>query len=74
MDMADIVFNVHPDLSSKERARLEQSLRDYAGVISIHFSDEHPHLLKAVYDPDVTSSADLLVHIGERGVEAMKIG
>lgn len=74
MDMADIVIHVHPDLSAEERAKLEEDLRGYEGVISIHFSEEHRHLPKAVYDPDVTSSTDILVHIGERGVQAAKIG
>lgn len=74
MDMADIIIHVHPDLSAEERNKLEEDIRGYTGVISIHFSDEHPHLLKAVYDPDVTSSADILLHIGERGIKATKIG
>lgn len=51
-------------LSAGDRAKLEEDLRGYAGVISIHFTEEHPHLLKAVDDPGVTSPADILVHIG----------
>jgi hypothetical protein len=74
MNVADIVIHVHPDLSAEERDKLEEDLRDYAGVISIHFNPERPHLLTAVCDSDVTSSADILMHIGERGMEATKIG
>jgi hypothetical protein len=74
MGMADIVIHVHPDLSADERSKLEEGRREYDGVVSIHFNPERPHLLTAVYDPDVTSSAEILVHIGERGVEAAKIG
>ncbi|MFQ5756624.1 MAG: hypothetical protein ACE5H7_11115 [Acidiferrobacterales bacterium] len=72
--MADIVIHVHPDLSVEERTKLEEGLREYDGVVSIHFNPERAHLLTAVYDPDVTSSTDILTHIGKRGVEATKIG
>ncbi len=70
MGMTDIVIHVHPDLSADERSKLEEGLRDYEGVVSIHFNPKRPHLLTAVYAPDVTSSADILMHIGERGVKA----
>ncbi len=74
MSTADIVIHVHPDLSAEERVQLEEDLSIYQGMISIRFSPERPHLLTAVYDSNVTSSADLLAHIGERGVDATKIG
>ncbi|GMQ90299.1 MAG: hypothetical protein BMS9Abin10_0658 [Gammaproteobacteria bacterium] len=74
MSTADIVSHVHPDLSADERVQLEEDLGIYQGMISIRVSSERPHLLTAVYDPDATSSADLLAHIGERGVGATKIG
>lgn len=74
MDMVDILINVHPVLSNKERSQLETDLRDIDGVISVHFSTEHPHLLTLEYDPAKTSSEILLNRIGDRGVEASKIG
>ncbi|MDT8384135.1 MAG: hypothetical protein RRB22_06945 [Gammaproteobacteria bacterium] len=74
MDMVDILINVHPDLSNKERSLLETDLRDIDGVISVHFSAEHPHLLTLEYNPAQTSSEALLNRIGDRGVEASKIG
>ncbi len=74
MNMADIVIHVRPGLSTDEREKLEDGLRQYHGVSSIHFSPEQAHLLTAVYDSDVTSSTEILTHIGERGVDATKVG
>ena len=72
--MVDILINVHPDLSAEERTQLDDDLRAIEGVISVHFSVEHPHLLTVEYNPAQTSSDTLLKHVDERGVEASKIG
>ena len=74
MDMVDILINVHPDLSAGERTQLDDDLRGIDGVISVHFSTEHPHLLTLEYNPAQTSSDTLLKHVGDRGIEASKIG
>lgn len=74
MDMIDILINIHPDLSAGERTQLDDDLRSVDGVISVHFSAEHPHLMTLEYNPEKTSSDKLLRHVGERGVEASKIG
>ncbi len=74
MDMVDILINVHPDLSTEENSQLENDLRDINGVISVHFSAEHPHLMTLEYNPAQTNSETLLKHVGDRGIEASKIG
>ena len=74
MDMVDALIHVHPDLSAMEREKLEEELRALAGVISVHFSPGHLHLLIVAYDPKVTSSTAILTHAGTRGVEATKVG
>ena len=74
MDMVDILINVHPDLSTEENSQLENDLRGINGVISVHFSAEHPHLMTLEYNPAKTNSETLLKHVGDRGVEASKIG
>jgi hypothetical protein len=74
MDMVDILINVHPDLSAGERSQMDDELRNVDGVISVHFSAEHPHLLTLEYNPEKTNSDALLRHVGDRGVEASKIG
>ncbi len=74
MDMVDVLIHVHPNLSAMEREKLEQELRALAGVISVHFSPGHPHLLIVAYDPQAISSSTILAHAGTRGVEATKVG
>lgn len=74
MDMVDILINVHPDLSAGERTQLDDDLRSIDGMISVHFSAEHPHLLTLEYNPAQTSSEVLLKHVGGRGIKASKIG
>lgn len=74
MDMVDILINLHPDLTAEEHIQLENDLRSIDGVISVHFSAEHPHLLTVEYDPAQTNSETLLRHVSDRGVEASKIG
>ena len=74
MDMVDVLIHVHPNLSVMEREKLEEELRALAGVISVHFSPGHPHLLTVAYDPQATSSTAILAHAGTRGVEATKVG
>mgnify|MGYP001595218714 FL=1 len=74
MDIADILIHVHPDLPVDARAGLEEGLRGFDGVISAHFNQQHGHLLVVAYNPDLISSAQVLEHVGERGVEASKIG
>ncbi len=74
MEMVDVLIHVHPNLSTMEREKLEEELRESAGVISVHFSPGRPHLLMVAYDPQATSSTAILAYVGTRGVEATKVG
>ena len=42
MDIADILIHVHPDLPVDDRAGLEEGLRGFEGVISVHFNPHTP--------------------------------
>lgn len=74
MDMVDILFYVHPSLSHTERDTLEENLRMYDGVLSAHFTQDKQHLLTVAYNPERITSAELLQHVDENGVEASWIG
>lgn len=74
MDITDILFNVRADLSLKDRANIERDLQGCDGVVSVHFSLDHPHLLEVAYNPETINSDTLLQHITERGLQASKIG
>ncbi len=74
MEIADFVIHIHDELSTTARAALESEIGDREGVISAHFSHDHPHLLNIAYNPDATSSGVLLQHVSDHGVAAFKVG
>lgn len=74
MEIADFVIHLQADLPAAERDKLAAELAEGRGVVSAHFSHEHPHLLNIAYNPDATNSTDLLKLVGARGGEAFKVG
>lgn len=74
MDIADILIHVDSDLKAATRDELEDNIRRRDGVISVHFSPKHPHLLNVAYDPKVVSSDDLLAFLREHAIRAEKVG
>ena len=74
MDMADVLFHLHPDLSQQERSKVEENLRGCNGVLSVHFSREHHHSLKVAYDPETVHSDALLKRVRDIDARASMIG
>lgn len=74
MDIVDVVIHVDPELAESERTRMEEEISQHSGVVSVHFSHEHTHLMTVAYDPKLVSSDDILSVVGNRGVHAEKIG
>lgn len=60
MNIADILIHVHPELSAEQRAKIEGELGGRDGVVSVHFSPGHPHLLTVAYDPQTITSRQIL--------------
>lgn len=54
MKTADILIDIHLDISDDKRAMLENDLRSIEGVVTAHFDAKHPksHGLFVEYDPD----------------------
>lgn len=74
MGMADIMIHVHADLSAEARQKVEEDLQGCDGMMSAHFSEDHPHMLTVVYDPAAITSQTILKHVHDQGVEASMIG
>ena len=74
MDIADILFHVPADLSTEDRANIERDIQGCDGVVSVHFSTQHPHMLEVAYNPQVIDTETLRKHVSERGLEVSKIG
>lgn len=64
INIADFVVHLHPESSCDNCERIERDLRAREGVLSIHFNaEQHPHAMVVAYNPDATSSAELLAGI-----------
>ena len=74
MDIADIMFHVPADLSTKDRANIERDIQGCDGVVSVHFSKIDAHMLEVAFDPQVIDTETLRRHVSERGLEVSKIG
>lgn len=74
MDIVDVMIHVHPDLSATQRTSIETELGVYKGVVSAHFSTEHPHELTVAYNPKMVNSLTLLEGVKNWDAEATMIG
>lgn len=63
MDIADIMIHFHPDIPAAQRATIETTLADCAGVISAHFSPQHPQELTVAYDPEAINAQTILTQV-----------
>jgi hypothetical protein len=60
IDLADVTIHVDKDLGAEERTGIEEKLRGTEGVVSVHNTAEKSHLFLVEYNPEKTSSQDLL--------------
>lgn len=74
MNIADILFHVHPDLSEEQRTRIEETVSANNGVMSVHFSEKTIHELTVSYDPDAIKSDTILEQIREWDKDTMMAG
>ncbi len=74
MDIADIMFHVPADLSSKQRDDIERDIQGCDGVLSVHFSRVDAHMLEVAFNPQVIDTETLRKHVSERGLAVTKIG
>ena len=74
MKIVDILFHIHPDLSVDQRMQIEDAVSTTNGVMTVHFSEQHPHELTVSYDPDAIKSEDILEQIREWDENAVMAG
>lgn len=75
MDTPDIMIYVHPELSAEGRAKVENDVMACAGVIAADFDHhKHPHALTVVYNPDATSSKQILATVRKYDPAASMVG
>jgi hypothetical protein len=72
--LVDVVVHVDESIERSARSAMEDSIRELQGVVSVGQHDEKPHLMVVEYNPDQTSSGDILALVRGRGVHAEIVG
>lgn len=72
--IVDFTIHLDEELPPEEQCRLEDFVRDQAGVVSAGISIEHPHLMMVAYDADKNKPRNILQQVQQRGLRAELIG
>ena len=74
ISLADVTLHVDENMDKGTRAKLENDLRSQDGVVSVHLSEQTPHLIVVTYDPDHARSKDVLRTVLQDHLHAELIG
>lgn len=72
--LVDVVVHVDESIDKSTRTAMEDRVRGLEGVVSVGQHDEKPHLMVVEYNPDQTSSGDILALVRGQGVHAEIVG
>ena len=72
--MVDVTIHIDESLDHDKRATLVEKVRKHEGVIGVGHHDEKPHLMVVEYNPDQTSSKNLLELVKSDGIHAELVG
>jgi len=74
IDLADVTIHVDEGLDTSGLAKLDEAFRQQDGVVSVHADDHRPHLFVLEYNPQRTSSQDLLQVVKAQGMHGELVG
>jgi len=74
MYISDLVMHVDEKLGTNTRRNVERTITAQKGVIHAHFNERRPHLMLVSYDPERTSSFDILAKMTGQHLGAERIG
>jgi len=74
MNIVDVLFHVHPDLSVEQRTRIEETISANNGVMHVNFNDRFSHELNVSYDPDAIKAEVILEQIREWDKDVKMVG
>ena len=72
--LVDVMVHVDESIDKAARVVMEDKVRGLDGVVSVGQHDDKPHLMVIEYNPDKTSSTDILALVKDQGVHAEIIG
>jgi hypothetical protein len=72
--MVDVTIHLNEETTHADRESLRDQILKHKGVMSADYRDDRPHLIIVEYDPEATSSAELLQIAKQRGLHAQLVG
>lgn len=73
-NMNEVVLHLQEALDDDSLRRLEEGMRQDAGVVSVGHNPGNAHMIMVVYDSETTRAANLLHAFQERGLHAQVVG
>ena len=74
ISIADVLVHIDESLSREELTQLEDAVRANEGVVSVRVPEGKSHMMLVAFDPDTTSTGEILHKVMERGVHAELVG
>lgn len=74
IQLADVTIHVDKNVDSEARSGIEGTLRGIDGVISVHNAEQTSHLFVVEYNPEKTTSHDLLSAVKKNYGHAELVG
>jgi hypothetical protein len=72
LNIADVVVHLRLESSCDDCAKTKRGLRNHAGEVSVHFSEQqHPHAMAVACNPAVVDAQTLLADIRTRDGKAV---
>jgi len=74
VDLPDVLVHLDETLNHDRLAAIEARLREEAGVVSVAFHDDKPHMMVVAYDPQAITEKAILDRVIAEGVHAELVG
>ena len=74
IQMTDVTIHIDEELAENDLQEIEEDLRHYDGVISVHHEQNRPHLMLVEYNIDLATSKGILNSLTNQGLHAELIG
>ncbi len=74
IELADVTIHIDKSLDAEARVELENALRAIQGVVSVHIAEKTSHLVVVGYNPQLTSSKDILATVTAKDGHAELVG
>jgi len=74
MNIVDIMIHVHPQLSAEQRTKVEETVSNHGGVVSVHFSPEREHEMTVAYNPESITADTILGLVRQWDQDAVMVG